>query len=824
MIKTRIGLATLLLASFQVPLWAQSFETLHQFTGENGRAPEASMTLGPDGRFYGVTTGGGLGASLNTPTGGGVLFRYSPTEGFKKLKDFDQTTTGSKPTARLLNIGDGYLYGANFYGGTGNGGTVFRLDPLTEEVTVISHIPNTAGVPRHPMYLASGEPNVLHVLCEDTSGIRRLPLDNSAGSIPLTLPNTPSPQAFIRASNGSLYGGTYTGGTNNGGVLFKTNGDGTGYEVLHNCQASTGTRPIGAMVQAPDGMLYGLMSHSGLPNKNGVLYRLNPNTNEVTQVHFFTDYSYNYADLMIASDGMLYGTGWSVGPGGNGNGGIWRIKPNGTGYKALFTFATGSNALLYPNGRKPVGGLVQGPDGHIYGTTQGGIGNDAAAAGTIFRLKLNLPPPPLNRAPIAVDDAIFNTGDPVEIAVLSNDFDPDDDALTVTVKTSPTQGVAQVQPSGTILYTPTGGHTGVDSFTYEISDSRGGKSIGAVQVMDAPVPPAFVAGSYNGLVSLDENLDGAGDVPRGQFTLKVDALRKFTGTLLVGKKRIPLKGTFGPNNTAELKVNLPAKSGANLFLVFEPGQPSTVAAVVYGAENWTGEAGPVRPLPQGVVKQTYTVQIEADPTQPQDPQGHGYGAVTIKADGSVLVVGKLGDGSPLKWMSTLTELPGVSRAIPVYSEPLKDGVISGLLFATPDVGRDFAGTVRWNRSAAKKPTMPYALGFQNTVQVTVGRYIAPTAAEAPVNFPEALVDVRGTAAVPNPILGSFEVDGKKIITTAPLKTFTVAKATGIFSGTILNGRKVISFKGALNQGLKEGRGQFIASGVTGRVEVGQPID
>src|SRR5690606_13703060 len=126
---------------------------------------------------------------------------------------------------------------------------------------VIFNVPGTAGIPRRPAYLASGEPNVLHILCADTSGIRRFPLDGSGATVPFTATGTPVPQSFIRASNGSLYGGTYTGGTTNNGVLFRTNGDGTGFTVLHNCESTTGFRPIGAMVEAPDGHLYGLMSH-----------------------------------------------------------------------------------------------------------------------------------------------------------------------------------------------------------------------------------------------------------------------------------------------------------------------------------------------------------------------------------------------------------------------------------------------------------------------------------------------------------------------------------------------------------------------------------
>jgi large repetitive protein len=75
-----------------------------------------------------------------------------------------------------------------------------------------------------------------------------------------------------------------------------------------------------------------------------------------------------------------------------------------------------------------------------------------------------------NTAPIAVDDtAVTLINTPVNIDVLANDSDPEDDALTITAVTDPTNGTAVIS-STQVTYTPATDFTGTDTFTYTISD------------------------------------------------------------------------------------------------------------------------------------------------------------------------------------------------------------------------------------------------------------------------------------------------------------------------------------------------------------------
>jgi uncharacterized repeat protein (TIGR03803 family) len=97
--------------------------TLFNFHSTDGAKPVAKMIFGPDGNLYGTTAGGGLS---NTKNGFGTVFRITTNGIFTPLVLF-QGTNGSDPQAPLAIGADGNLYGTTTAGGTGGGGTIFRI-------------------------------------------------------------------------------------------------------------------------------------------------------------------------------------------------------------------------------------------------------------------------------------------------------------------------------------------------------------------------------------------------------------------------------------------------------------------------------------------------------------------------------------------------------------------------------------------------------------------------------------------------------------------------------------------------------------------------
>jgi len=108
-----------------------------------------------------------------------------------------------------------------------------------------------------------------------------------------------------------------------------------------------------------------------------------------------------------------------------------------------------------------------GPDQFVYRICDDGVPSLCAQATAYITVY------PFNNPPVAADDinnTLVNT--PVPGNVLTNDFDPDGDAITVTsTVTPPTNGSVTLNPNGSYVYTPNTGFTGEDTFVYQICDN-----------------------------------------------------------------------------------------------------------------------------------------------------------------------------------------------------------------------------------------------------------------------------------------------------------------------------------------------------------------
>ena len=79
----------------------------------------------------------------------------------------------------------------------------------------------------------------------------------------------------------------------------------------------------------------------------------------------------------------------------------------------------------------------------------------------------------LNDVPVAVNDTAFAcSGDAVFIPVLTNDFDPEGDTLTVTLTVPPLNGSVVLTPSQEIVYLSNPGTSGWDSLQYVVCDQQ----------------------------------------------------------------------------------------------------------------------------------------------------------------------------------------------------------------------------------------------------------------------------------------------------------------------------------------------------------------
>jgi hypothetical protein len=90
---------------------------------------------------------------------------------------------------------------------------------------------------------------------------------------------------------------------------------------------------------------------------------------------------------------------------------------------------------------------------------------------------------PGNTPPTAAADTASTTGAaPVDIDVLTNDSDPNGDALVIASVTQPASGGVVTITGNKVKFTPTPNFQGTATFTYTISDGRGGTATATVTV------------------------------------------------------------------------------------------------------------------------------------------------------------------------------------------------------------------------------------------------------------------------------------------------------------------------------------------------------
>jgi uncharacterized repeat protein (TIGR03803 family) len=94
------------------------------FDGADGLFPEAPLTPGNDGNFYGTTSQGG-NMNLNNGFGFGTIFQVTTNGTLTTLVSFNGTN-GAGPDALTLG-NNGNFYGTTHSGGVSNSGTFFRL-------------------------------------------------------------------------------------------------------------------------------------------------------------------------------------------------------------------------------------------------------------------------------------------------------------------------------------------------------------------------------------------------------------------------------------------------------------------------------------------------------------------------------------------------------------------------------------------------------------------------------------------------------------------------------------------------------------------------
>lgn len=186
-------------------------KTIYNFNASTGYAPIGALLQASDGNFYGT-------ASLGGANGGGVVYKLTPAGAYTVVHSFTSlpSTSGSLPTAGLVQGSDGNLYGTTSIGGLNGFGTIFRVRTTGAGFAVIHNFNKTDG--------------------------------NGPNSTPLL------------HTNAIIYGLTQSGGTTDNGVMYSVNASLQPFVsvfVIRSGKVGTTVQILGQGFSSATGVLFG---------------------------------------------------------------------------------------------------------------------------------------------------------------------------------------------------------------------------------------------------------------------------------------------------------------------------------------------------------------------------------------------------------------------------------------------------------------------------------------------------------------------------------------------------------------------------------------
>lgn len=305
---------------FKINFDGTGYTLVDTLNGLKGGTAPGSLIRARNGTLYGMTLNGGANNF-------GIIFSYDVfTNTFTKIIDFN-SSNGKQPFGSLFEASNGKLYGMTQAGGNYNMGVIFCIDPTDNSFTKLYNFTILSGT---------------------------IPAGN-----------------LMEASNGLLYGMTSSGGTNGYGTIFSFDTSTNSFVKLHNFNGADGKSPLGSLVQPKNGQLYG-MTYLGGAYTKGTIFTLDISTNNYSVIFNFnsTNGQNPIGNLLQADNGKLYGM---TPNGGSSNSGI------------IFSIETTNNIVAkeydFTGGAGPNGSLIEASDGNLYGMTEnGGTQNK----GTVF--------------------------------------------------------------------------------------------------------------------------------------------------------------------------------------------------------------------------------------------------------------------------------------------------------------------------------------------------------------------------------------------------------------------------------------------------------
>jgi len=354
-------------------------------TNADGANPIAFVVSG--GTIYGTTQFGGL-------NGDGAIFRMN-TDGshFTNLFNFNLGTydsqrsiflnsTGETPNPGLVLVSN-TLYGTTFQGGKFDAGVVFKINTDGSDFSLITVFDYTNGAePAFGLTLSSNAFYGATLNGTNTYGdFYKINLSDLGFSKLYQLESLIEPYGGVALSSNQIYGiARYSSDLPNGFVYRLGTG---GFVDLFDFNGTNGAGSYSTPI-IDGNTIYGV-TYQGGTNGSGNIFCIDLEGHNYTNLFSFPGqgganmvgaYPYDYSGLLLSGN-KLYGTASVSGSGGQGA--LFQINTDGTGYTVLHSFQ-------FTDGGQPDQLFLDG--GSLYGITFGGGQGASYGDGVVFDLIL----------------------------------------------------------------------------------------------------------------------------------------------------------------------------------------------------------------------------------------------------------------------------------------------------------------------------------------------------------------------------------------------------------------------------------------------------
>jgi uncharacterized repeat protein (TIGR03803 family) len=318
-----------------------TFTVLHSFAGQpsDGDMPHGVLLRDGAGNLYGTTM---LGGTYNY----GTVYKLDPSGTLTLLHSFaGGPSDGANPLTDLHRDAAGNLYGTTYYGGSGacsdsggvGCGTVFKVNLSSRQETVLHSFAGypTDGAHFHAGVMLDAAGNLYGASIKggayDSGTVFKIDAVTGQETVLHSFAGQPSDGAhplatLISDTAGNLYGTTLAGGAYDDGTVYKLDTTGT-LTLLHSFagQPSDGSTPHGILARDAAGNLYDTTEFGGTDDR-GTVFKLDT-AGTLTLLYSFTEAPDGDVAVggLVQYGGSLYSTTYK---GGSDNlGTVFKLTP-----------------------------------------------------------------------------------------------------------------------------------------------------------------------------------------------------------------------------------------------------------------------------------------------------------------------------------------------------------------------------------------------------------------------------------------------------------------------------------------------------------------